>query len=121
MYGAIRAQQILQPANASATRLTASSSNPVVHRNRSLRVQPDRLTTLKRGSIRGLQSIITQSVASSNSSVDGRTSPSPSLATSAHEASNFLPRYRILHLSLTDKIVSLFQLIVFDTFIRLCF
>src|SRR6266576_2476406 len=117
MYGAIRAQQILQPANASATRLTASSSNPVVHRNRSLRVQPDRLTTLKRGSIRGLQSIITQSVASSNSSVDGRTSPSPSLATSAHEASNFLPRYRILHLSLTDKIVSLFQLIVFDTFI----
>lgn len=56
-------------------------------RNRSLRVQPDRLTTLKRGSIRGLQSIITQSGASSNSSVDGRVSPSPSLATSAHEAS----------------------------------
>jgi len=58
-------------------------------RNRSLRGQPDRLTTLKRGSIRGLQSILSvQSGASpysSNSSIDGRVSPSPSFATSTHE------------------------------------
>jgi PH and SEC7 domain-containing protein len=58
-------------------------------RNRSLRVQQDRLTTLKRGSIRGIQSIIGAqsgiSPYSSNSSVDGRASPAPSFATSAHE------------------------------------
>jgi hypothetical protein len=58
-------------------------------RNRSLRGPPDRLATLKRGSIRGLQSIIGAqsgvSPYSSNSSIDGRVSPSPSFATSTHE------------------------------------
>jgi PH/SEC7 domain-containing protein len=57
-------------------------------RHRSFRGQPDRLTTLKRGSIRGLQSILNQSGVSpysSNSSIDGRVSPSPSFATSTHE------------------------------------
>lgn len=58
-------------------------------RNRSLRVQPDRLATLKRGSIRGLQSILSAqssiSPYSSNSSIEGRVSPSPSFATSTHE------------------------------------
>ena len=62
-------------------------------RNRSLRAPPDRLTTLKRGSIRGLQSILSiQSGASpysSNSSIDGRVSPSPSFATSTHEVRTF--------------------------------
>ena len=52
-------------------------------------MQPDRLTTLKRGSIRGIQSILGApngvSPYSSNSSVDGRASPVPSFATSAHE------------------------------------
>ncbi|KAF8625419.1 hypothetical protein AX15_005382 [Amanita polypyramis BW_CC] len=87
MYGAIRAQQILQPFNTSTMRLAASPSNasPGMLRNRSLRSQSDRLMVLKRGSIRGLHSIITQSGASSNSSVDGRVSPSPSLATSTNE------------------------------------
>lgn len=58
-------------------------------RNRSLRAgQSDRLNTLKRGSIRGWQSIINQNGASpysSNSSIDGRVSPSPSFATSTHD------------------------------------
>ncbi|KAK2463293.1 hypothetical protein APHAL10511_004948 [Amanita phalloides] len=87
MYGAIRAQQILQPSDSSSIRLTTSSSGPGTGmlRKRSLRNPSDRLTTLKRGSVRGLQSIITQSGASSNSSIEGRVSPSPSLATSAHE------------------------------------
>ena len=61
-------------------------------RNRSLRTQPDRLKTLRRGSIRGLQSIISISGASpysSNSSIDGRISPSPSFATSTHEVRAF--------------------------------
>lgn len=60
-------------------------------RNRSLRTQPDRLTTLKRGSIRGIQSILhaQQGISpySSNSSIDGRVSPSPSFSTSTHEVS----------------------------------
>lgn len=58
-------------------------------RSRSIRGPPDRLTTLKRGSIRGLQSILSNqpsaSPYSSNSSIDGRVSPSPSFATSTHE------------------------------------
>lgn len=60
-------------------------------RNRSLRGPPDRLATLKRGSIRGLQSILSAQAGvspySSNSSIDGRASPSPSFATSTHEVS----------------------------------
>jgi hypothetical protein len=63
-------------------------------RKRSLRTQPDRLTTLKRGSIRGLQSILSLqsgvSPYSSNSSIDGRISPSPSFATSTHEVRTFI-------------------------------
>jgi hypothetical protein len=70
-------------------------------RNRSLRAQPDRLTTLKRGSIRGLQSILSiQSGASpysSNSSIDGRVSPSPSFATSTHEVRNSFFVGAIIH------------------------
>lgn len=58
-------------------------------RRRSQRTQHDRLMTMKRGSIRGLQSILSLqsgvSPYSSNSSIDGRISPSPSFATSTHE------------------------------------
>lgn len=95
MYNAIKSQQILQPVASSMGRTSMSSLSPGgagLSRNRSLRTgQPDRLTTLKRGSIRGLQSILSaQSGASpysSNSSfTDGRASPSPSFATSQHEA-----------------------------------
>ncbi|KAF5385740.1 hypothetical protein D9615_002519 [Tricholomella constricta] len=91
MYNAIKSQQILQPLGSSVTRPSASLSpgGATMMRNRSLRGQPDRLTTLKRGSIRGLQSIINAqqgiSPYSSNSSIDGRVSPSPSFATSTHE------------------------------------
>ena len=96
MYNAIKSQQILQPLNSSATRPSLSSLSPstTIMRKRSLRGQPDRLTTLKRGSIRGLQSILSTqpsvSPYSSNSSIDGRVSPSPSFATSTHEVSIFL-------------------------------
>lgn len=95
MYNAIKSQQILQPQSFMG-RSSLSSLSPDragVMRNRSLRTgQQDRLTTLKRGSIRGLQSILSaQSGASpysSNSSItDGRVSPSPSFATSQHEVS----------------------------------
>jgi PH and SEC7 domain-containing protein len=90
MYNAIKSQQILQPLGSASGGRMSTSQSPGVSRNRSLRVQPDRLATLKRGSIRGLQSILTpqgntSSPYSSNSSIDGRVSPSPSFAASAHE------------------------------------
>ncbi|KIY53114.1 hypothetical protein FISHEDRAFT_34005 [Fistulina hepatica ATCC 64428] len=95
MYNAIKNQQILQPLNTSnlmATRPSTSSLSPggnMMARNRSTRSPNDRFNNLRRGSIRGLQSIIVQSGASpysSNSSIDGRVSPSPSFATSTNEA-----------------------------------
>ncbi|KAJ2931495.1 hypothetical protein H1R20_g5602, partial [Candolleomyces eurysporus] len=93
MYNAIKSQQILQPVASSLGRSSMSSLSPGgagVLRNRSLRAnQQDRLTTLKRGSIRGLQSILSAQAGaspySSNSSIDGRVSPSPSFATSQLE------------------------------------
>jgi hypothetical protein len=88
MYNAIKSQQVLQPLNARTSTSSLTPTAPLM-RNRSLRVQQDRLTTLKRGSIRGIQSILGapngMSPYSSNSSVDGRASPAPSFATSAHE------------------------------------
>lgn len=92
MYNAVKSQQILQPLNSSRSSMGSLSPGPggTMLRNRSQRGPPDRLMTLKRGSIRGLQSILGQpanSPYSSNSSItDGRTSPSPSFATSTHEA-----------------------------------
>ncbi|KAJ6499316.1 hypothetical protein C8R45DRAFT_1071846 [Mycena sanguinolenta] len=91
MYNAVKSQQILQPLNSSRSSMGSLTAGPngTMPRTRSQRVPPDRLTTLKRGSIRGLQSILGQqanSPYSSNSSItDGRTSPSPSFATSTHE------------------------------------
>ncbi|TFK53596.1 hypothetical protein OE88DRAFT_1733496 [Heliocybe sulcata] len=90
MYNAIKSQQILQPLGSSLmVRGSASSLGPgsPMLRNRSVRTQNDRLMTLKRGSIRGLTSLIgvQASPYSSHSSLDGRTSPSPSYATSTHE------------------------------------
>ena len=101
MYNAIKSQQILQPMNTTLTRSSVSSLSPGgsgMMRNRSLRGQPDRLATLKRGSIRGLQSILSAqngiSPYSSNSSIDGRVSPSPSFATSTHEVTSHCSRHR---------------------------
>jgi hypothetical protein len=89
MYNAVKSQQILQPLNSSRSSTGSLSPGATMLRNRSQRGPPDRLTTLKRGSIRGLQSILGAQQAaspySSNSSIDGRTSPSPSFATSTHE------------------------------------
>jgi len=91
MYNAIKNQQILQPLSSVPVRSSTSSLSPgptTMLRNRSLRGQSDRLTTLKRGSIRGLQSILGgqgTSPYSSNSSIDGRVSPSPSFTASTHD------------------------------------
>lgn len=92
MYTAVKNQQILQPLGTTfMARISTSSLTPgaahLISRNRSYRGPSDRLTTLKRGSIRGIQSILTPSYSpySSNSSIDGRVSPSPSYATSTRE------------------------------------
>ncbi|KAG5335134.1 hypothetical protein C0989_002325 [Termitomyces sp. Mn162] len=86
MYNAIKSQQILQPLSSSNIQSPASSNNGgVVVGNLDLRSQPDILTTLKRGSIRGLRVTRGASPYSSNSSLDGRVSPSSSFATSTHE------------------------------------
>ncbi|CAK5265616.1 unnamed protein product [Mycena citricolor] len=89
MYNAVKSQQILQPLNTSRSSVGTPGLGPgTMLRNRSQRGPPDRLATLKRGSIRGLQSILGaqgNSPYSSNSSIDGRSSPSPSFATSTHE------------------------------------
>ncbi|KAI0769773.1 hypothetical protein BD413DRAFT_604874 [Trametes elegans] len=89
IYNAVKAQQILQPIGSVLMARTSTSSltpHGAMLRNRSVRAQQDRLTTLKRGSIRGLQSILGaqmgQSPYSSGSSIDGRASPAPSFATS---------------------------------------
>ncbi|KAF7315734.1 Sec7-like domain belongs to guanine nucleotide exchange factors [Mycena indigotica] len=92
MYNAVKSQQILQPLNSSRSSMGSLSPAPsAMLRHRSQRGPPDRLATLKRGSIRGLQSILGAQQASpysSNSSIDGRTSPSPSFATSTNDVYN---------------------------------
>lgn len=93
MYSAIKSHQILLPLGStfaprsSMSSLSPSTAHTLIRRNRSFRGSSDRITTLKRGSIRGLQTILgaPYSPYSSNSSVDGRVSPSPSFATSTHE------------------------------------
>lgn len=95
MYSSIKNHQILQPlgstfaVRASMSSLSPSAAHTLIGRNRSYRGPPDRLATLKRGSIRGVQLILNTpySPYSSNSSIDGRVSPSPSFATSTHEVS----------------------------------
>lgn len=89
MYNAIKSQQILQPTtNGSMGSLSPGSAHNTLLRNRSQRGQQDRLNTLKRGSIRGIHALLGAqgphgpSPYSSNSSLDGRISPSPSFATS---------------------------------------
>jgi hypothetical protein len=95
MYNAIKSQQILQPqgsmlgGRASTSALSPGQGHALM-RNRSVRGgPPDRLTSLKRGSIRGLHSLMSTQAGispySSNSSIDGRSSPAPSFANSAHE------------------------------------
>ncbi|EJD02779.1 uncharacterized protein FOMMEDRAFT_133996 [Fomitiporia mediterranea MF3/22] len=103
MYTAIKNQQILQPLN--AVERASVSSGPGVHlyRNGSRR-QNDRVANLKRGSVRGIQSLFSAHAGSSpygnSGSLDGRISPVPSFANSAHEvgltalasaSSHFLP------------------------------
>ena len=88
MYHSIKSQQILQPVSSTVgARNSLTSPSPVqLGRNRSFRGPP---VNLKRGSIRGLQTILSSqngiSPYSSNSSVDGRASPSSSFATSTHD------------------------------------
>ncbi|KAG9112795.1 hypothetical protein FRC07_007869, partial [Ceratobasidium sp. 392] len=94
MYTAVKNQQILQPLTGlvppERQSLSLSPGMSGIGRTRSQRghVTPggDRITSLKRGSIRGLQSLLgSQSPYGSNGSVDGRISPSPSFATSIGE------------------------------------
>ncbi|KAG8754708.1 hypothetical protein FRC12_011107 [Ceratobasidium sp. 428] len=91
MYSAVKNQQILQPLTGlvppERQSLSLSPGMTGIGRTRSQRghVAPggDRITSLKRGSIRGLQSLLgSQSPYGSTGSVDGRISPSPSFATS---------------------------------------
>ncbi|EIN11586.1 hypothetical protein PUNSTDRAFT_83262 [Punctularia strigosozonata HHB-11173 SS5] len=91
IYNAVKTQQILQPLGSSlAARSSTSSLTPgtPMMRHRAGGRQPDRLATLKRGSIRGLSTLLGAQAGvspySSNSSIDGRVSPSPSFA--SHEA-----------------------------------
>ncbi|KAB5589161.1 Sec7-like domain containing protein [Ceratobasidium theobromae] len=95
MYNSVKNQQILQPLTGLTPHerqsMTLSPGMTSLGRTRSQRshggLGGDRITSLKRGSIRGLQSLLgAQSPYSSNSSFDGRISPSPSFATSIGEA-----------------------------------
>ena len=91
MYTAIKSQQILQPVSHHSLERSSTSSGPGAHlmRNGSRRGQNDRVSNLKRGSMRGIQSLFSPHVGSSpygnSGSLDGRSSPAPSFANSAHE------------------------------------
>lgn len=97
MYNAIKTQQILQPlgsiamGRASTSSLTPGSPHGLLKARPSMR--GDRVTTLKRGSIRGITSLLNAQAAvsaySSNSSIDGRVSPAPSYATSHEVCASF--------------------------------
>jgi PH and SEC7 domain-containing protein len=90
MYTAIKTQQILQPlGNIPAGRASTSSLTPGSPHGLKTRpsIRGDRVTTLKRGSIRGISSLLNaqQQITAYNASstgVDGRVSPAPSFATS---------------------------------------
>ena len=90
----MKTQQILQPTGSMMLARTSTSSlgphGPVMRKHSLRGQQNDRLTSLKRGSIRGLQSILSpQGGYSPYANVlgaDGRASPAPSFATS-HEVS----------------------------------
>lgn len=94
MYSAIKSQQILQPASHLATleRASMSSLSPGPHhsllRNRSQQ-RNDRVANMKRGSMRGIQTLFAQGPYGSTNSMDGRLSPAPSFATSANEVRVF--------------------------------
>ena len=87
MYIAIKSNQILQPLN--AIERPSTSSGIHLTRNGSRRRQNDRVANLKRGSMRGIQSLFSTHVGGSpyggGGSYDGRSSPAPSFAHSAHE------------------------------------
>lgn len=96
MYTAIKSQQILQPVNA-AERGSVSSTPAHLYRTGSRRGQNDRVANLKRGSVRGIQSLFTAHGGASpygnSGSVDGRISPAPSFANSAHEVGMNVSEY----------------------------
>lgn len=84
MYTAIKSHQILQPLNAIERASTSSGAH--LTRNGSRRGQNDRVSNLKRGSMRGIQSLFnTHGGQYGGGSYDGRSSPAPSFAHSAHE------------------------------------
>ena len=89
MYTAIKQQQILQPQGHAMERGSISSGPGALLRVGSRRGQNDRVANLKRGSMRGIQSLFTAHASGSphgnNGSLDGRASPVPSFANSTHE------------------------------------
>ncbi|KAG9006006.1 hypothetical protein FRB93_009107 [Tulasnella sp. JGI-2019a] len=91
MYDGIKAQQILQPVLERAS-MSLTPTGTLISRSRSQRSYGG-TAALKRGSIRGIQSLLgSQSpYSSTNSSTDGRVSPSPSSSTSIGEAASTSP------------------------------
>ena len=94
MYSAIKSQQILQPvSHLNATERTSISSlSPGPHhtlmRKRSQRGPNDRVNNLKRGSVRGIQTLFNAQAGVSPygaGNLDGRLSPAPSFVSSAHD------------------------------------
>lgn len=91
MYAAIKSQQILQPlgnipvGRSSTSSLTPGSPHGMLKARPSVR--GDRITNIKRGSFRGIPALLNtqqqiNAFNNSSSSVEGRTSPAPSYATS---------------------------------------
>ena len=87
IYSDIKKQQILQPI--SSTGMLAPGGASLSRGLSQRRSGNDRIANLKRGSIRGLQGLISAQGATngSSSSIEGRTSPSPSVATSLNDVS----------------------------------
>ncbi|KAF8315922.1 SEC7-like protein [Clavulina sp. PMI_390] len=87
VYDAIKKQQVVQPVSARASTSLGPASS--LGRKGSMRNGPnDRMANLKRGSVRGLTSLLSQQnniATQPPPSGDGRVSPSPSFATSIGE------------------------------------
>lgn len=76
MYTAIKQQQILQPQGNALERASISSGHGALLRAGSRRGQNDRVANLKRGSMRGIQSLF--NAHGNPVGNDGRASPVPS-------------------------------------------
>ena len=85
MYTAIKQQQILQLQGHAMERASISSGPGALLRAGSRRGQNDRVANLKRGSMRGIQSLFNAHGSGSPLGNDGRASPVPSFGNSSLE------------------------------------